>query len=108
MLDLKGLRQSFAILVPPTLYEHQELDRLLAAASVSAEFCALLLQDPLAAIQSGFQGESFELSDEEAAVLLCNSASSLSELAESVARYFGERQQVSLPISVPSLEYNGR
>ncbi len=108
MLEIKGLHQTFTIMIPPTLDRHQELDRLLVAAAVSPEFCGCLLQDPLAAIQAGFQGESFQLSDEEAAVLLCVNAHSLSELAEGVARYFGERQQASLPISAPSLEYSGR
>jgi hypothetical protein len=108
MLDIKGLKQALTILVPPTLYEHGELDRLLAAAAVNAQFCARLLEDPLAAIREGFQGESFQLSDEEAAVLLCVGAHSLSELAEGVARYFSEPQTLSMPISAPSLVHIGR
>ena len=108
MLDTKALREAFTLLVPPILYEHGELDRLLAAATVDARFCDLLLQDPNRAVQAGFQGESFQLSSEEAAVLFSINAYSLAELAEGLARCFGERPQVSLPISAPSLEYYGR
>jgi len=108
MLDLKALRQRFTLLFPPILYEHEGLDRLLAAAVVNAQFCNLLLRDPAGALQAGVQGENIQLSDEEAAVLFSISANTLSELADGIARCFGEQPRVSLPISAPSLEYYGR
>jgi len=59
-----------------------ELSRVLTAAVVSRKFCQLLLSDPHRALCSGYNGESFQLSDQEQALVLSISAVSLNDFAK--------------------------
>jgi hypothetical protein len=108
MLDIKALRSTLTFLVPQSMDEHGELDRLLAAAVVNSQFCARLLEDPAGAVKAGLQGESFHLSEEEAAVLYSIEAATLAELAEGLAQFFRERPVFSMPMTAPSVDSYGR
>ncbi len=65
-----------------------DINRLIAAAVIDREFCALLLTNPVRAIGQGYYGERFQLSEETAARISGIQAASLSEFA---------RQLVSSP-----------
>lgn len=60
----------------------QEISRLLTAAVVSRKFCQLLLADPLLAMRSGYNGETFQLSADEANLLSSIRATTLRDFAE--------------------------
>ncbi len=62
-----------------------ELSRLLTAAVVNQEFCKLLLTSPATALRTGYNGESFELADEEEAIVLSIRATSLTDFARQLA-----------------------
>lgn len=57
------------------------LSRVFAAAVVSRQFCQMLLDDPRMALQHGYLGETFKLSDRERDLLISIRAESLSDLA---------------------------
>ncbi|HNB50640.1 MAG TPA: hypothetical protein PK530_01785 [Anaerolineales bacterium] len=59
-----------------------DLNRLIAAAVIDREFCALLLTNPLRAIGEGYYGEYFQFSPEAKARIGTIEASSLSEFAQ--------------------------
>lgn len=59
-----------------------EVARVLAAAIVNPTFCNLLLTDPKTALEQGYEGESFLLSDQEKGFLLTNRADTLQDLAK--------------------------
>jgi hypothetical protein len=89
MITATELRCPATMLVSPVLEDHHELSRLLAAAVVSPSFCQLLLVDPKTAIDTGYQGESFLLSDAERYLLLFIHAGTLAELARQIAEALG-------------------
>ena len=60
------------------------LTRVFAAAVVSRQFCRTLLQDPVVALQTGYLGETFKLSDEEHNLLISIHAENLADLARQV------------------------
>ena len=60
------------------------LTRVFAAAVVSRQFCRTLLQDPVVALQNGYLGETFKLSDEEHNLLISIHAENLADLARQV------------------------
>lgn len=62
-----------------------ELSRVISAAVVNRQFCALLLKNPTAALSTGYSGENFSLAQEERAKLGTIRASSLAEFAAQVA-----------------------
>jgi hypothetical protein len=61
-------------------YSH-DLNRMLSAAVVSRRFCNLLLTDAEAALHSGYNGESFELSERERTAILAIRAGTLRDFA---------------------------
>jgi hypothetical protein len=61
-----------------------EISRLLTAAVVNHKFSHLLLNDPRAALISGYNGESFQLSPEETKLIMSIKASSLRDFASQV------------------------
>ncbi len=69
----------FATIVPS---DHTELSRLLAAAVVNTQFKTLLLDDPEFALENGYLGESFQLTEEERALLVSIRAGTLPDLAK--------------------------
>jgi len=89
MLTTKEFQSSVSLMVSPSLEDHLELSRLLAAAVVNPSFCHRLLVDPKLAIENGYQGETFLLSDAERYSILSIHAGSLAELAQQIAQAFG-------------------
>ncbi|MBL8099461.1 MAG: hypothetical protein JNK81_09775 [Anaerolineales bacterium] len=60
------------------------LTRVFAAAVVSRQFCKMLLSDPITALQNGYLGETFRLSNEEHNLLISIHAENLADLARQV------------------------
>lgn len=60
------------------------LTRVFAAAVVSRQFCKMLLSDPITALQNGYLGETFKLSNEEHDLLISIHANNLADLARQV------------------------
>jgi hypothetical protein len=83
--------------VPLVEADHLEVSRLLAAAIVNPSFCNLLLVDPKQAIEAGYQGETFHLSDAERYLLLFIHADNLADLACQIAQSFGIGQPAPVP-----------
>jgi len=71
---------------------NEELNRLLSAAVVSKSFRNMLLVNPEIAVASGYQGESFNLSDEDRRWLFSMRPTSLVDLAANMVTY---QQKVS-------------
>jgi hypothetical protein len=82
MLTNPFTRQRVSV-VDPTV-DIETIDRLLAAAVVSSSFRALLLGNPQAAVETGFAGECFELSNGSLNVLKSIRAVSLRDFAQQV------------------------
>ncbi|MBE3068157.1 MAG: hypothetical protein IMZ73_12155 [Chloroflexi bacterium] len=89
MITTKELQRPVSMMVSPSLEDNHELSRMLAAAVVSPKFCDLLLVDPKRAIENGYQGETFLLSDAARYLLLFIHADSLAELARQICQAFG-------------------
>jgi len=104
MIYTQTLLVPITIEIQPTPNDHLELNRLLAAAAINGQFCRLLLDDPALALQSGYQGETFLLSEEERALILSIRADSLTDLARELIRTFGERPHPCLTHSARTLE----
>jgi hypothetical protein len=60
------------------------LGYLFAAAVVNRQFREMLLEDPEAALQRGYQGQNFELSQEDHERLISVRAESLADLARTI------------------------
>jgi hypothetical protein len=107
MLTTKELECPVSLMAMPSTEDHLELFRLLAAAIVNPSFCQQLLVDPKQAIDNGYQGETFHLSDSERYLLLFVHTDSLVELARQIVQAFGlglksqsnSFAQVPVPIS---------
>lgn len=65
---------------------NKEINKLLSAAVVSAKFRQLLLTDPRAALQAGYNGQSFNLDEETRALVLSITADTLPEFAAHLTR----------------------
>lgn len=79
---------------------NDELNRLLSAAVVSKSFCNMLLTNPEIALASGYQGESFNLSDSDRSWLFSIRPTSLVDLAANMVTYQQEGCQ-EFPVNVP-------
>jgi hypothetical protein len=105
MLPIKELECPVSLMTTPPTEDHLDLFRLLAAAIVNPSFCQQLLIDPKQAIDNGYQGETFNLSDNERYLLLFIHADSLADLARQIAQAFGlgiKSQACSFaPVPVP-------
>ena len=84
MLINQLIEQSATIRVPRPSYD--DVNRLLAAAVVSHQFCSILLNDPVRAIQDGYAGEHFTLSADEYEMIIAIRSSSLSDFAEQLCK----------------------
>jgi hypothetical protein len=84
MLINQLIEQSTTIRIPRPSYE--DVNRLLAAAVVSRQFCNSLLNDPVSAIQDGFAGEHFTLSADEYEMIIAIRSSSLTDFAEQICK----------------------
>jgi hypothetical protein len=68
------------------LTPRKELSRLLTAAVVNREFCNLLLANPTIAVETGYNGEPFDLAAEEQELILSIRATSLADFAEQLTK----------------------
>lgn len=84
MLINQLIEQSTSIRVPRPNYDN--VNRLLAAAVISRQFCNTLLNDPVRAIQEGFAGEQFTLSTDEYELVTAIRSSSLTDFAEQLCK----------------------
>ena len=66
---------------------NDELNRMLCAAVVSKSFRNMLLTNPEIALASGYQGETFHLSDEDQSWLFSMRPASLVDLAANMVTY---------------------
>jgi hypothetical protein len=66
---------------------HGDINRLLAAAVVSRQFCNVLLTDPARAISMGYAGEHFSLSTDEYSLVLSAKGSTLPEFAQQLCNH---------------------
>jgi hypothetical protein len=84
MLINQLIEQTTTVRVPRPSYDN--INRLLAAAVVSRQFCNILLNDPVRAIQEGFAGEQFNLSADEYELIIVIRSSSLTDFAEQLCK----------------------
>ena len=91
MLPVQTQTRSPALVYKPAASDRAELSRLLATAVVNRQFCQQLLNDPDTALQNGYQGEPFLLTQEEQALILSIRADSLTDLAQQLVRTFDAR-----------------
>jgi hypothetical protein len=76
---------------------NDEMNRLLCAAVVSKKFRNTLIRNPEAAVASGYQGESFNLSDEERSWLYSNRPANLVDLAANMVAHQQE-SKLRMPV----------
>lgn len=65
------------------------LRKIFAAALVSRQFCQQLLRDPMLALQYGYMGETFTITEIERDLIISTRANSLAELASHVNESLG-------------------
>jgi len=80
MMPTQTLQTPIFITVVPS--DYTEVSRLLSAAVVNTQFKNLLLADPVLALENGYLGESFQLTNEERALLISIRADTLTDLAK--------------------------
>jgi hypothetical protein len=78
-----------------TSRDMDSISRLLVAAAVNPGFCATLLANPQKALQSGFGGEGFPLSEIAVSALMTIQASTLPELALELNKRLANLSRVS-------------
>lgn len=83
MLAPLTYQPQFEIKVAP-ISASKGLSRVFAAAVVNHQFRNMLLNDPYAALENGYLGETFKLSDEERDLIISIRAESLADLARQV------------------------
>ena len=83
MMPTQTLQTPIFVTVVPS--DYTELSRLLAAAIVNDQFKMLLLDDPESALENGYLGESFQLTEEERALLVSIRSGTLTELAKQLS-----------------------
>jgi hypothetical protein len=80
---------------------NDEMNRLLCAAVVSKSFRSMLISNPEIAVASGYQGESFNLSDEDRSWLFSIRPANMIDLAANMVTYQQnniQESRVKLPI----------
>jgi hypothetical protein len=80
---------------------NDELNRLLCAAVVSKSFRSILVANPESAAKTGYQGESFNMSEEDRCWLSSIRPTSLVDFAANLANYQQNNRQesrVKLPV----------
>jgi hypothetical protein len=86
---------------------NDELNRLLCAAVVSKSFRTMLMSNPEIAVASGYQGETFNLSDEDRSWLSSIRPANLVDLAANLVTHQQSNHQdnrVKLPVE-PVAQY---
>jgi hypothetical protein len=85
---------------------NDELNRLLSAAVVSKSFRSMLLSNPEIAVTSGYQGETFNLSEEDRSWLYSIRPANLVDLAANMVAYQQNvRQDSKLNIPVEHMPH---
>lgn len=105
MLPVQQLQTPFSLVIADAPTDHSELCRLLAAAVVNRDFCALLLDDPAMALQCGYFGETFRLADADRDLLLSLRADSLADLAGQLVNFIGVQPDRDTVYYTPRLEF---
>lgn len=82
---------------------NREVSKLLTAAVVSKAFCQLLLTNPAQALEDGYNGMRFALTNQEKELLLSIQAQSLSELASQIDNRNGNIGQ-PVPLVSPLMQ----
>ncbi len=86
---------------------NDELNKVLCAAVISKSFRKMLLSNPEIALASGYQGESFHLSDEDRSWLFSTRPANLVDLAANMVNYQQSSRQnnrLNVPVEpVPHL-----
>ncbi len=80
-MTTKPLVQPLDVVLAPS-NDAPTLNRLFAAAAISSRFCSVLLTDPKLALQAGFGGELFPLSERTYKVLTTIRARDLTEFVQ--------------------------
>lgn len=75
---------SININTQPLPVQSPGLSRMFAAAVVNRQFCELLLNDPCEALQKGYLGEIFMLTQYENELIVSIKAKSLADLARQI------------------------
>ena len=86
---------------------NDEMNRLLCAAVVSKSFRSMLMANPEIAVASGYQGETFNLSDEDRSWLFSIRPANLIDLAANMVTYqqkINQESRVKLPVE-PAPQY---
>ena len=77
----------------------EEMNQLLCAAVVSKSFRSMLVENPVFAASSGYQGETFNLSNEDQAWLSSIRPTSLVDFAANLVNYQTKQEtMVKLPV----------
>jgi hypothetical protein len=92
----KTLVQPLSIIMPTVKGIGCELNRLLAAAVVNDRFQKMLLDHPEKALQEGYQGESFFLTQDEYDLVLSTRASTLKDFAAQLIQTLDSHPQYSI------------
>jgi hypothetical protein len=82
-----------------------DINRLIAAAVIDRDFCALLLTNPLRAIGEGYYGENFQLSPETQAQIGTIKANSLPEFAQKLINVPPHIEPTNFPKRIGSKKY---
>ena len=95
MIQTQLYPQSVTVNAQPSAEDYLVYSRILAAAIVSPRFQTDLLTDPGSALQSGYQGETFQLSDDGWTWLLSKTTDSLPGLASQLVPTTSSRSTFS-------------
>jgi hypothetical protein len=71
----------FLVGTPTATNNNDEISRVLAAAVVNHQFRSQLLNDPLLALDNGYMGEPFSLTEDQRSTIASIHADTLSDLA---------------------------
>ena len=91
---------------PEQTANFREMNRLLSAAIVSSGFRNMLITSPETAIAKGYQGEKFNLTNDEYSWLVSIQAIDLASLASHMLEYQNQRlstRELSIAVKLPDL-----
>jgi len=95
-MTISTLQTSPSVIISAqTRTSHSEVNRLLAAAVVNKNFRQFLLNDPVQALEAGYQGEKFTFTSSERDLIVSIQAKSLAELAGQLISCLGIRSTYS-------------
>jgi hypothetical protein len=89
MLSTQTFNTPLFVAQAPT--SRSELSRLLAAAVVNHQFRYMLLNDPALALDTGYLGEAFLLTNEERSMIMTIRAETLTDLANQLTTRFNQK-----------------